>query len=327
MVAFIVRRLLAMIPTLFFVSIATFIIIQLPPGDFLTSLQALAASSGSGADKAAMDNLRHQYGLDQPKYVRYVKWIAGFPRGDFGYSFEWKRPVRELIADRLGLTLLLSALSLVLMWLVALPVGIYSATHKYSGMDNLLTAGAFLGLSVPDFLLGLIYVAVGIFGFRASVTGLFSPKIAEAPWSAVKVVDLANHLFWPALILSLGGMTQLIRILRGSMLEVTGQQFIKTARAKGLSERVVIHKHAVRVAINPLVSVMGMQLPQLISGATILGIVLSLPTTGPMFIRALTSQDMYLAGTFLLFLALMLMLGNLLSDIALAWVDPRIRYQ
>jgi len=316
-----------MIPTLFFVSIATFIIIQLPPGDFLTSLQALAASSGSGADKAAMDNLRHQYGLDQPKYVRYVKWIAGFPRGDFGYSFEWKRPVRELIADRLGLTLLLSALSLVLMWLVALPVGIYSATHKYSGMDNLLTAGAFLGLSVPDFLLGLIYVAVGIFGFRASVTGLFSPKIAEAPWSAVKVVDLANHLFWPALILSLGGMTQLIRILRGSMLEVTGQQFIKTARAKGLSERVVIHKHAVRVAINPLVSVMGMQLPQLISGATILGIVLSLPTTGPMFIRALTSQDMYLAGTFLLFLALMLMLGNLLSDIALAWVDPRIRYQ
>ena len=327
MIAFIIRRLLGMIPTLFFVSIATFIIIQLPPGDFLTSLQALAASSGSGADKAAMDNLRHQYGLDQPKYVRYVKWIAGFPRGDFGYSFEWKRPVRELIADRLGLTLLLSALSLVLMWLVALPVGIYSATHKYSGMDNLLTAGAFLGLSVPDFLLGLIYVAVGIFGFRASVTGLFSPKIAEAPWSAVKVVDLANHLFWPALILSLGGMTQLIRILRGSMLEVTGQQFIKTARAKGLSERVVIHKHAVRVAINPLVSVMGMQLPQLISGATILGIVLSLPTTGPMFIRALTSQDMYLAGTFLLFLALMLMLGNLLSDIALAWVDPRIRYQ
>jgi len=327
MIAFIVRRLLGMIPTLFFVSIATFIIIQLPPGDFLTSLQALAASSGSGADKAAMDNLRHQYGLDQPKYVRYVKWIAGFPRGDFGYSFEWKRPVRELIADRLGLTLLLSALSLVLMWLVALPVGIYSATHKYSGMDNLLTAGAFLGLSVPDFLLGLIYVAVGIFGFRASVTGLFSPKIAEAPWSAVKVADLANHLFWPALILSLGGMTQLIRILRGSMLEVTGQQFIKTARAKGLSERVVIHRHAVRVAINPLVSVMGMQLPQLISGATILGIVLSLPTTGPMFIRALTSQDMYLAGTFLLFLALMLMLGNLLSDIALAWVDPRIRYQ
>ncbi|HET9000085.1 MAG TPA: ABC transporter permease [bacterium] len=327
MIAFIIRRLLAMIPTLFFVSIATFIIIQLPPGDFLTSLQALAASSGSGADKAAMDNLRHQYGLDQPKWVRYVKWVSGFPRGDFGYSFEWKRPVRELIADRLGLTILLSVLSLVLMWIVAVPVGIYSATHQYSGTDNTLTALAFLGLSVPDFLLGLVYVFIGLFVFGASVTGLFSQRFADAPWSAGKVLDLSNHLFWPALILAVAGMTQLIRILRGSMLEVVGQQFVRTARAKGLSEQVVIHKHAVRVAINPLVSVMGMQLPQLISGATILGIVLSLPTTGPMFIRALTSQDMYLAGTFLLFLALMLMVGNLLADVALAAIDPRIRYQ
>ena len=327
MIAFVVRRLLAMIPTLVFVSIACFIIIQLPPGDFMTSLQALAASSGSGADKAAMDNLRHQYGLDQPKAVRYIKWIAGFPRGDFGYSFEWKRPVRELIAARLGLTVLLSVLSLALMWLVAVPVGIYSAAHQYSGTDNFITALAFLGLSVPDFLLGLIYLFIGIFVFGASVTGLFSPGLADVPWSAAKVLDLSSHLFWPALILGLGGMTQLIRILRGSMLEVIGQPFVRTARAKGLGERVVIRTHAVKVAINPLVSVMGMQLPQLISGATILGIVLSLPTTGPMFIRALTSQDMYLAGTFLLFLALMLMVGNLLADVALAWIDPRIRYQ
>jgi peptide/nickel transport system permease protein len=213
------------------------------------------------------------------------------------------------------------------MWIVAIPVGIYSATHQYSGVDNLLTALAFLGLSVPDFLLGLIYVSIGLFVFHIAVTGLFSPQLVDASWSLGKVLDLANHLFWPALILALAGMTQLIRILRGSMLEVVGQQFVRTARAKGLSEQVVIHKHAVKVAINPLVSVMGMQLPQLISGATILGIVLSLPTTGPMFIRALTSQDMYLAGTFLLFLALMLMVGNLLADVALAWIDPRIRYQ
>ena len=171
MIAFIVRRLLAMIPTLFFVSIACFIIIQLPPGDFLTSLQALAASSGSGADQAAMDNLRHQYGLDQPKWVRYVKWISGFPRGDFGYSFEWKQPVRDLIADRLGLTVLLSVLSLVLMWIVAVPVGIYSATHQYSGMDNALTTLAFLGL---------VYVSIGLFVFHASVTGLFSPRLVDA---------------------------------------------------------------------------------------------------------------------------------------------------
>lgn len=327
MTLYVVRRLLAMVPTLFLVSIACFIIIQLPPGDFVTSLAAQMAVSGAGADQATMDNLRHQYGLDQPKYVQYIKWVSGFARGDFGYSFEWKRPVRELIGDRLGLTLLLSALSLVLMWLVALPVGIYSATHRYSGMDHALTALAFLGLSVPDFLLGLIYLAIGIFVFQASATGLVSPKLADAPWSAGKVADVANHLLWPAIILGLGGMTQLIRILRGSMLEVTHQQFITTARAKGLNERVVVHKHALKLAINPLVSVMGLQLPQLVSGATILGIVLSMPTTGPMFVRALISQDMYLAGTFLLFLALMLMLGNLLADVALAWIDPRIRYQ
>ncbi len=324
---FIVRRLLAMVPTLFLISVVCFIIIQLPPGDFLTSLQALAASSGSGADQAAMDNLRHQYGLDQPKYVRYLKWIAGFPRGDFGYSFEWKRPVRELIAGRLGLTVLLSALSLVIMWVIAVPVGIYSATHKYSAADHALTFFGFLGLSVPDFLLGLIYLFVGIFVFSTSVSGLFSPGMAEAPWSLAKVLNLANRLFWPALILGASGMAQLIRILRGSMLEVLGQQFVTTARAKGLDESTVIHKHVVHVAVNPLISVMGMQLPHLISGATVLGIVLSLPTTGPMFVRALTSQDMYLAGTFLLMLSVFLMVGNLLADVVLAWMDPRIRYE
>ncbi len=327
MIGYIVKRLLAMIPTLFLVSIVCFIIIQLPPGDFLTSLQALAASSGSGADQAAMDNLRHQYGLDQPKYVRYFRWVAGFPRGDFGYSFEWKRPVSELIAGRLGLTMLLSFLSVVIMWLIAVPVGIYSATHKYSGIDNLLTSLAFVGLSVPDFLLGLVYLFIGIFVFGISLSGLSTPGLAEAPWSAAKALDLASHLFWPALILGAAGIAQLVRILRGSLLEIIRQQFVTTARAKGLTERVVINKHAVRVAINPLISVMGMQLPHLISGATILGIVLSIPTTGPMLVRALTSQDMYLAGTFLLFLSLMLMLGNLLADITLALVDPRIRLQ
>lgn len=327
MIAYIVRRLAAMVPTLFFVSIACFIIIQLPPGDFLTSLQANAAAMGSGADQAAMDNLRHQYGLDQPKYVRYLKWIGGFLRGDFGYSFEWKRPVSELIAARLGLTLLLSFLSLGIMWLIAVPIGIYSATHKYSAVDNSLALVAFVGLSVPDFLLGLVYLFIGIFVFGTSLSGLSAPELAGAPWSMAKALDLANRLFWPALILGAAGTAQLVRILRGSLLEVVGQQFVTTARAKGLSERVVINRHAVRVAINPLISVMGMQLPQLISGATILGIVLSIPTTGPMLVRALTSQDMYLAGTFLLFLSLMLMLGNLLADVTLALADPRIRYQ
>lgn len=328
MLTYIVRRILAMIPTLFLVSILTFIIIQLPPGDFMTSLQALAASSGSGADQAAMDALRHQYGLDEPVYTQYLKWIGGIVlHGDFGYSFEWKCPVTDLIMGRLGLTVLLSLLSLGLMWMIAVPIGIYSATHQYSLGDNLVTLLGFLGLSLPDFLLGLVYMAVGIFVFGISVSGLYSQGMEQAAWSPARVWDLANHLLWPALILAVGGIAQLIRIMRGSLLDVLGQQYVTTARAKGLKEKVVINKYAVRVAINPLVSVMGMQLPQLISGATVLGIVLSLPTTGPLFTRALQSQDMYLAGTLLLLLALLLMVGNLLADIALAWVDPRIRLE
>lgn len=327
MVTFVVRRLLGMIPTLLLVSILTFIIIQLPPGDFMTSLAANLASGGSGIDEATMNILRQQYGLDQPLVVQYLKWVGGFFRGDLGYSLEWRRPVAELILGRLALTMALSLISLVIMWVVAVPIGIYSATHQYSLGDNVLTLLGFLGLSLPDFLLGLVYLAVGIFGFGVSVMGLYSQGMAEAPWSVDKALDLANHLLWPALILGVGGIAQLIRIMRGSLLDVLGQQYITTARAKGLKERVVINKYAVRVAINPLISVMGMQLPQLISGATVLGIVLSLPTTGPMFTRALQSQDMYLAGSFLLFLSLMLMMGNLLADIALAWIDPRIRLE
>ncbi len=327
MFSFIIRRLLGMIPTLILVSILTFIIIQLPPGDFFSTLQALAASSGSGADQASMDKLREIYGLDQPVTVQYFKWISGFVKGDFGYSFEWNCPVAELIGDRLALTLLLSVISLVIMWLIAIPIGVYSATHQYSWGDNLLTFLSFLGLSVPDFMLGLVYLSIGIFVFSISVTGLYSPNMEEAPWSIAKFLDLLNHLIWPALILGVSGIAQLVRIMRGSLLEVLGQQYITTARAKGLKENVVISKYAVRVAINPLISVMGMQLPSLVNGATVLGIVLTLPTTGPMFVRALTSQDMYLAGSFLLFLALMLMFGNLLADIALAWADPRIRLE
>lgn len=327
MISYIIRRLLGMIPTLILVSIFTFIIIQLPPGDFMTTLQALAASSGSGADEASMDVLRRTYGLDEPETVQYLKWVTGFVRGDFGYSFEWKRPVAELIGDRLALTILLSVLSLVIMWGIAIPIGVYSATHQYSWGDNLLTFLSFLGLSVPDFMFGLVYLAIGIFVFGISVTGLYSQEMESAPWSIAKFIDLVNHLFWPALILGVAGIAQLVRIMRSSLLEVLGQQYITTARAKGLKEKVVINKYAVRVAINPLISVMGMQLPSLVNGATVLGIVLTLPTTGPMFMRALTSQDMYLAGSFLMFLALMLMVGNLLADIALAWADPRIRLE
>jgi peptide/nickel transport system permease protein len=278
-------------------------------------------------DDATVQNLRHQYGLDEAPVIQYFKWIAGFPSGDFGYSLDWKRPVGPLIVDRLALTFLLSFISLAITWVIAIPIGVYSATHQYSVGDNVLTFLGFLGLSLPPFLLGLGYLAAGIFVFDISVTGLFSSDMENAPWSVARVLDLANHLLWPALILSVGGMAQLIRIMRGSLLEVLDQQFITTARAKGLKESVVINKYGVRVAINPLISVMGMQLPNLINGATILGIVLTMPTAGPMFMRALQTQDMYLAGTFLLFLSALLMIGNLLSDIALAWADPRIRLE
>jgi peptide/nickel transport system permease protein len=327
MTTFILRRILQMIPTLFIISVITFIIIQLPPGDFATSIATQLAMGGSSADSDTIAALQKQYGLDQPLHIQYLKWISGFPRGDFGWSFEWRRPVAELIGGRLALTLALSFLSLLFMWCIAIPIGIYSARHKNSFGDNAFTALGFFALSVPDFLLGLFYLFIGIFVFGVSVSGLFSAEYEKAPWSVNKALDLANHLIWPALILGAAGIAQLIRIMRSSLLETLGQPFIQVARAKGLNEKLVVNRHAVRVAINPLISVMGMQLPLLISGATVLGLVLSLPTTGPMFVRALLSQDMYLAGTFLLLLSVLLMIGNLLADIALALADPRIRIE
>ncbi|GAK51638.1 binding-protein-dependent transport systems inner membrane component [Candidatus Moduliflexus flocculans] len=327
MFAYILRRLLGMIPTLLVVSILVFIIIQLPPGDFMTSLQAEIAATGGGQDSRTLDALRQRYGLDQPMYIQYLKWMAGFPRGDFGYSLEWNAPVWDLIAGRLAFTILLGGLALILMWVIAVPIGIYSATHQYSLGDNLFTFLGFVGLSFPDFLLALVYMVVASLVFGMSSSGLFSQTLENAPWSLAKVLDLLNHLWAPVLILGAAGTAELIRIMRGNMLDVLGQQYITTARAKGLKERIVINKYAVRVAINPLVSVLGMQIPKMISGSIIIGVVLSIPSIGPMFLRALTTQDMYLAGSLLLFMTVLLLIGNLLADIALAWIDPRIRYE
>ncbi len=354
MLAYIIRRILFMIPTLIVTSILIFIIIQLPPGDFATSLQEDVASSGGGQDAAMLENIRHRYGLDQPLPVQYLKWIAGFPRGDFGYSLEWNAPVWDLIAGRLGFTILLSGLALVFMWFVSIPIGVYSATHQYSVLDyamsiisfigvgipgvysathkysiadNSLTFLGFLGLSVPDFMLGLIYLVGATLVLNIPAGGMFSPAMENAPWSLAKVLDMLNHLWAPLLILGAAGTAELIRIMRGNLLDVLGEQYITTARAKGLPERVVINKYAVRVAINPLISVLGMQIPKMISSSIIIGVVLSIPTVGPLFLRALTTQDMYLAGALLMFMTVLLLIGNLLADIALAWVDPRIRYE
>src|SRR5207302_911595 len=240
--------------------------------------------------------------------------------------FEWKQPVADLIGSRIAFTLLLSILALGFSWLVAIPIGIYSATHQYSKEDVGLTTLGFLGLSIPDFMLALVYLLVATLIVRFSASGIVSADLEQAQWSLAKAWDFLAHLIPAVVIVGLAGTAQLIRIMRGNLLEILGQQFVTTARAKGLPERTVVNKYAVRVAINPLISVMGLQLPNLISGATILGIVLSLPTTGPLFLHALINKDIYLAGTFLLMLSGMLMLGNLLADLTLAWVDPRIRY-
>ncbi len=327
MIAYILKRFLGMIPTFLIISVITFIIVQLPPGDFVTSAQAEIAASGGGMDAATVEAMRMRYGLDQPILVQYWKWISGFPRGDFGYSLEWNAPVWDIIAGRFGWTLLLSGLALVFMWVVSIPIGIYSARNKYSLGDNVFTFLGFLGLSIPDFMLSLMWLVFATMTLGISASGLYSPSMVDAPWSMIKFLDLLNHLWPPIIIMGIIGTAELIRIMRGNLLDVLNQQYITTARAKGLEEKVVIQKYAVRMAINPLISVLGMQIPKMISSSIIVGLVLSIPTLGPIFLRSLITQDMYLAGAILLLMTVMLLIGNLLADIALAWVDPRIRYE
>jgi peptide/nickel transport system permease protein len=326
LIAYILRRIALMIPMLIAISMISFVIIQLPPGDFLTTLQASVASSGGGMSNDTVALLRQQYGLDQPIYIQYWRWISGFVRGDFGYSFEWNTPVWPLVSSRLGYTINLGILSLIFMFGIAIPVGLYSATHQYSLTDNLMTGLTFVGLAIPGFLMALLYLFVGGVILRLPVGGVQSPQFADAPWDMARTIDYILHLIAPALILGLEGTAQLVRIMRSNTLDVLGKQYITTARAKGLSERKVISKYAIRPALNPLISVLGLEIPKIINASILVGVVLSLPTTGPLFLRALQSQDIYLAGTFLLLMAVILMVSNLIADIVLAWVDPRITY-
>ena len=327
MLTYIVRRLLRLIPTLFVISILTFVIIQLPPGDFFDSLQAQLAESESHADQQSFDALRAQYHLDEPLWKQYLYWIGGCLQGDFGYSFEWRRPVADLIAERLGLTFIMALGSLLFMWAVAIPIGIHSARHRLSWSDYTLTFVAFIGLCVPNFVIALIAMYASVFWFGGSAGGLFSQEYKYAAWSLAKVWDLVRHLWIPVVVIGAAGTATMMRLMRTSMLDVLDRPYITTARAKGLAERWVVYKYAVRVAINPMISIMGLQIPELVSGSIIVAIVLGLPTTGPLFYRALETQDMYLAGSFLMLLAVLLLLGNLLADILLALVDPRIRLE
>jgi peptide/nickel transport system permease protein len=325
MLQFMIRRLLLFIPTLFAISIVTFAIIQLPPGDFLTAYAAQLASQGENTNTEALEQLRARYGLGDPFHIQYFKWVSNMLRGDFGHSLEWNRPVADLIGDRMLMTVVLSLATLLFTWVIAIPIGIYSAVRKYSIGDYFATFFGFLGLATPDFLFALLLMWMAFVYFNASVGGLFSPQLADAPWSLAKVWDLLGHLWIPMIVLGTTGAAGLIRVMRNNLLDELNRPYVETARAKGLSETRLILKYPVRVALNPFVSTVGYALPGLVSGSIIVSVVLSLPTAGPLLLRALISQDMYLAGAYIFLLSVMTLVGTLISDILLAWLDPRIR--
>lgn len=327
MISFIVRRALVAIPTLIFVSFISFVIIQLPPGDYVTAYAAQLRQGGEYITAIQEEMLRQQLGLNDPMLVQYWRWISNIVfRGDFGFSLEWNRPVGELIWNRLGLTLAISSLSLVFTWIIAIPVGVYSATRQYSLFDYLFTVFGFLGKGIPDFLLALVLMWIGFAYLQIDVGGLFSPQFEEAPWSVDKVLNLLSHLWIPVVVLATGGAAGLIRVMRANMLDELGKPYVETAYAQGLSERQVVWNYPVRVALNPFISTVGWALPALFSGDIITAVVLNLPTTGPLLLQALKMQDMYLAGSFILILSVFTVVGTLLSDILLAWFDPRIRF-
>jgi len=326
MLTYIIRRLFAGLLTIWAASVLSFLVIQLPPGDYVTAYVANLQASGTtvGAQEAAA--LRQQYGLDRPLYVQYAKWMGLMLRGNFGTSMEYNRPVREVIGDRLPLTMVVSMAAVLLIWGIALPVGIYSAVNKYSIGDYLATFIAFLGIAIPNFMLALIVLYVGFkyFGMK-SIGGLFSAEYMQAEWSVAKVWDMLKHLPLPAFILAMAGMAELIRIMRANLLDELRKPYVVTARAKGLSEMRVILKYPVRAALNPFASTVGYLFPYIVSGSIIVSLVLSLPTVGPLLYKALIAQDLFLAGTILLLLAVMTVIGTFVSDLVLMWIDPRIR--
>lgn len=325
---YVARRLLYMVPTLFAISVLVFVIIQLPPGDFLTSYLAQLSAQGQNADQAQIAALRERFGLDEPIHVQYLRWMGAIlTEGDFGESFEFRRPVADLIWERLALSFLLSVSTLLLSWTVAFLIGIYSAVRQHSPGDYLFTFLGFVGLAVPNFLLALLFLYASFRFFGQSVGGLFSPEYAEAGWNLGKVLDLLGHIWIPILIVGAAGTASLIRIMRANLLDELRKPYVTTARAKGLPERRLLVKYPVRMALSPFISTIGWTLPALISGETVISIVLSLETTGPLLLRALISQDMYLAGSFILILSTLTVIGTLVSDLLLAWWDPRIRYQ
>jgi peptide/nickel transport system permease protein len=327
MLAYLVRRLILAVLTSFAVSVLAYVVIELPPGDYITSYIAQMSSSGSFVSAQEAEALRQQYGLDQPLYIQYLRWMGMVLQGNFGMALEYTRPVSEVIGDRLWLTMVVSVGAIIFTWLVALPIGIYSAVRQYSMGDYIATFVGFIGLAVPSFMLALILMYFGFTLFNANIGGLFSDEFADAPWTLAKAWDLTKHLPLPALILGFAGTAQLIRIMRANLLDELGKPYVVTARARGLSEMRLILKYPVRVALNPFASTIGYLLPYVVSGSIIVSLVLSLPTVGPLLLKALVAQDMFLAGTIVLLLGIMTVIGTFLSDLLLMWIDPRIRFE
>jgi len=324
---YVIRRFVYMLIILWILSIVAFIIIQLPPGDFLSSYVMRLTQSGQSVDKAQLASLRKRYGLDLPIYVQYFKWIWNILHGNLGMSFMYNVPVTKLVGERLAFTVTISIFTLIFTYVVAIPIGIYSATHQYSVGDNVFTTIGFIGLATPNFLLALVLMFLFFKCFGLSIGGLFSPEYIWAPWSIGKIIDMLKHFPIPIIVIGTAGTAGLIRVMRGCLLDELQKQYVITARAKGVSERTLLFKYPIRIAVNPIISTIGWMLPLIVSGETITAIVLSLPTTGPLLFDALKSQDMFLAASIVMILGFLTVTGTFLSDILLAWMDPRIRYE
>ena len=327
MLSYIARRFLLALVTIWAITVISFVIIQLPPGDYVTAYIAQMSATGSSVSQQEAEALRRHYGLDRPIYVQYVKWMGQIARGNFGLAMEYNRPVTDVIGDRLWLTVAVSVAAVIFTWVVALPIGIYSAVRQYSVGDYVFTFIGFVGVAIPSFLLALIVMYLGFKYFNANVGGLFSPEYQLEPWSIEKFIDLLKHLPLPAIVLGLAGTAQLIRIMRANQLDEVRKPYVVTARAKGLSETRVIMKYPVRAALNPFASTVGYLFPFIVSGSIIVSLVLSLPTVGPLLLKALLAQDMFLAGTIMLMLGTLTVIGTFISDLLLMWIEPRIRIE
>ena len=327
MFLYIIRRTIMLVPILIVMSMVAFFLIQLPPGDYVSFRILQLKQSGVQVSDDQAEQLKVQFGLDQPPVVRYFRWVSGIvTRGYWGYSMQWDKPVGDILNERVPMTIIISLSALILSWLIAIPVGIYSATHQYTVLDYLITFFGFLGVATPGFLLALImaWICFAYFGF--SVVGLQSKEFMDASWSFAKFVDLLKHLWLPLILVGLSNTGVTIRVVRNNLLDELHKQYVVTARAKGLSEWALLWKYPVRMALNPLLSTMSFVLPGLISGTILIDIVLSLQTVGPVLLRATLAQDMYLAGSITLILSALTVVGALLGDVLLVLVDPRIRF-